>query len=363
MARHSRTRVRSWPRWVRRTRFARVTLAVLALTAVGIAAWQAGSSATSSGSSTPAPPIYLGVAASNVPTAAAASSSGGSASYSGFPDASTTGVPTGTTLTQVPAQATSGTGWRWDGNHTVVVTAPNTTITGLDINGSLTNTYPGVTIKNTRIRCTNENNWCLTLGGPNATVTDTDIGGGANGTTYMHGIGVLSGGTNLNNLIQRVNIHHTIHGARIDGGTTVTDSYIHDLPMGDPVYNNATGTYSTTDHTDGIMSTGGNGTLITHNRVECGNTSTMFVQWESDQPQISSFTIQNNLFVNISKNNQVSSQGVAFEDKGIANPAGITIKNNTFTPGWQVAAIEAPTGSNVTGNVFTNTSPASHYWV
>ena len=165
MARHSRTRVRSWPRWVRRTRFARVTLAVLALTAVGIAAWQAGSSATSSGSSTPAPPIYLGVAASNVPTAAAASSSGGSASYSGFPDASTTGVPTGTTLTQVPAQATSGTGWRWDGNHTVVVTAPNTTITGLDINGSLTNTYPGVTIKNTRIRCTNENNWCLTLGG------------------------------------------------------------------------------------------------------------------------------------------------------------------------------------------------------
>jgi hypothetical protein len=263
----------------------------------------------------------------------------------------------------VPSQATSGTGWHWDGQHTVYVDAANVTISGLDINGALSNQYAGVTIKNTRVRCTSEQDWCLKLGGPNATVTDTEIGGGANGTSYMHAIGLLSGGTNLNNIIQRVNVHHTVHGMRIDGGTTVVDSYIHDLPMGDPVLNNATGAYESGAHTDGIMSTGGNGNIIRHNRIECGNTSTMFVQWETDQPQISNFLIENNLFVNISKNTQVSSQGVAFENKGIANAPGITIRNNTFTKGWQVAAIEAPTGSNVTGNVFTDGTTASNYWV
>jgi hypothetical protein len=253
-------------------------------------------------------------------------------------------------LTTVPGQKSSGTGWHWDGTA-LVVDADNTSLVGLDISGAVQNSHNSLTVKNTRIRCENESSWCITLG-EGATVIDTEIGGGANGTTTVGAIGLLSGyyaHSITPNVIARVNIHHTIHGMRVDGDTTVTDSYIHDLPMGDAPYADA--------HTDGIMCTAGQNVTINHNRIETGNTATFFVQWETGNVSIGNYLIQNNLFVAITKNGQQSSYGIDIENKGIGGP--ITVRNNTFTYGWQVGAILNPPNSITSGNYYTDGKPAS----
>lgn len=269
---------------------------------------------------------------------------------SGWPDASTTGVPAGTTLVKVPTEQTSGTGWRWDGAR-VVVTADNAVLSGLDVNGPVYNPRSGVTIKNSWIRCTGERDWCVELG-TGSTLTDTEIGGGANGSTFQGSIGVLSGywaSGQARNLVQRVNIHHTVHGMRVDGDTTVVDSYLHDFPMGEAGWETA--------HTDGIMCTAGANVTIRHNRFETGNTAPFFVQWQTGNVRISGYLVEGNYFLGVAKNGQLSSYGVMFENKGIA--ATPTIRDNTFGGTFQAGHILAPRGSSVTSNATTSGSPAS----
>jgi len=265
-----------------------------------------------------------------------------------WPDASTTGVPAGVTLKRVPQDVTSGKGWRWrDG--VVTVTSPDVVLAGLDIDGSVQSEESNLTVRDTYVRCTKEQNWCLALG-EHSSVTDTEIGGGEDGKTNQRGIGLLSAGPG--NVITGVNIHHTIHGMRIDGGTIVQDSYIHDLPMGDPGFED--------DHTDGIMSTAGTGAVIRHNRIETGNTATLFVQWETGNEKIGSYLVEDNYFVNVTKNTQVSSEGVAIENKGIADPTQIVVRNNVFTTGWEVGPIEVPSGAITSGNTFVDSGKAAN---
>jgi hypothetical protein len=275
-----------------------------------------------------------------------------------FPSAANTGVPAGTHLIAVPGDRKSGPGWRWNG-VAVQVTGADTTLAGLDINGAVRNSYSGLVVRDTRIRCTNENDWCVSLGA-HSLVMDTEIGGGANGMTYGHAIGLWSGGSEAGNVIERVNIHHLIGDLRIDGGTTVADSYIHDLVMGDPVVDLATGAVSTDNHSGGLMTTRGSNTVIRHNRFEGGNTANLFVQRDvTDTTQrIGSYLIENNLFVNVHKNDSDSSFGIDIEDKGIVGP--IVARNNTFTRlGWTVGPVSLPPGSTATGNVYTDGTPIS----
>lgn len=305
------------------------------------------SSTTSAAPSTSSP---APTSSATTTTATASPSPTSTAPSSAIPDETNTGVPAGTTLTAVPGQRTSGTGWHWDGTR-VVIDSDNVTLNALDINGAVANTHNGLVIQNSRVRCTNENNWCVEMGA-GSTVTDTEIGGGANLTTYLPAIGILSGywkTAQAANLIQRVHVHHTIHGMRVDGDTTVTDSYIENFPMGEAPYTDA--------HTDGIMCTAGANVTIRHNHFSSGNNSPFFVQWQTGNALISNYVIENNVIDGIVRNNEMSSWGIAFENKGIGGP--VTIRNNTFTGTFQAGAIEAPTGSTVTGNVTSTGSAAS----
>ena len=267
-----------------------------------------------------------------------------------FPDASNTGVPAGTSLVSVPGQQRQGPGWKWDGAR-VVVTQDNAVISGLDVNGAVYNGKKGVIIKNSRIRCTKERDWCVTLGA-GAILTDSEIGGGVDGSTFQPSIGVLSGywaSGQAGNVVRRVNIHHTVHGMRVDGDTTVVDSYLHDFPMGQSGWETA--------HTDGIMCTAGASVTVRHNRLETGNTAPFFVQWQSGNVKISGYLIENNYIVGVKQNNQLSSYGVFFENKGIASSP--VIRNNTFAGVFEAGHILAPRGSSVTGNVTTDGESAS----
>jgi hypothetical protein len=70
----------------------------------------------------------------------------------GFPDATSTGVPTGTALRSVPGQVSSGPGWHFnpEGGY-VMVTAPDTVLSGLSISGTLEIDASDVTVQNVQI--------------------------------------------------------------------------------------------------------------------------------------------------------------------------------------------------------------------
>jgi len=70
----------------------------------------------------------------------------------GYPGPASTGVPAGTALTSVPAQATSGPGWTWNATtNTVVVTADGTVLSGLAITGTLQVNADHVTVTNVKV--------------------------------------------------------------------------------------------------------------------------------------------------------------------------------------------------------------------
>jgi hypothetical protein len=239
----------------------------------------------------------------------------------------------------VPGQLTSGPGWTWTGSA-LKLTGGNVTLNGLDINGPVQGSYANVTIQNSRIRCTGETQWCISLAN-NDKLTNVEIGGGANGTTFLAAIGVWSGGSGSNNVISGVNIHNTSDGLRIDGGTTLKNSYVHNLSMGD----------IPGAHSDGVQSTGGSNVIISGNRFETGNNCNVFLQWLSGNPAISNYTITGNTFAPGNRNGQQTSYGVCGYSPDVS---GVSITNNTFAYGFQVGPFTAPSGSQISGNEYTD---------
>jgi hypothetical protein len=69
-----------------------------------------------------------------------------------YPGPANTGVPAGTTLTQVPSQVTSGPGWSYNATiKTVVVAVKGTVLSGLSIAGTLQVNADNVTVKNVNV--------------------------------------------------------------------------------------------------------------------------------------------------------------------------------------------------------------------
>lgn len=254
-----------------------------------------------------------------------------------YPDANCTGWQhTGATLLKVPSQATSGTGWSWNG-YAVVATAPNATITNLDIDGAIDITnFSGVSVSRTYERCTTVNDWCVSMGS-NSSLTDVEIGGGANGVTAGQAIGIYTGGPG--NTVTRVHIHDTSDGMRTDGGTTVTDSYIHYL------------SYASfpADHSDGSQSTlssaNSNPIVFKHNRIQGGNNDGIFIQAST------AFDIENNYFMYDNRAGQTISFGIGGGGTDVHGP--VIIKNNVFETIFGPSAIQNdswPAGTIISGN-------------
>ena len=70
----------------------------------------------------------------------------------GYPDATNTGVPSGTTLKQVPSQVSSGPGWSYNAaGKNVTVTVKGTVLSGLYIPYNLVINASNVTVKNVQV--------------------------------------------------------------------------------------------------------------------------------------------------------------------------------------------------------------------
>ena len=125
----------------------------------------------------------------------------------GMPDATTTGVPAGTTLTAYTGPMT--------------ITTPGTVIEGKIINGTLRVTAADVTIKNCVVQ--NYGWWGIDAeGAANITVQNCDFTASSSMDTNA---AILGSGTFIGN-----DISNSENGIVLTGGASVVrDNYIHDL--------------------------------------------------------------------------------------------------------------------------------------
>lgn len=272
---------------------------------------------------------YLGPVSTGQPLSTAAN----------FP--ASTGVPAGTALHVVAANEV-GQGWHADANRNVIIDQAGITLDSLDIYGVIVDWNHAFTVKRSRIRGVGEGYWLLSLHG-GVTYSQCEIGGGADGVTQLPCIAWRgdNGASSVQNVIDRCNIHHCVHGGRLDGGTKVSNSWIHDIPISPKGAQLGA-------HTDGIMCTGYANKApiqILNNRISGGNTAVIFVQWETGNTLYGAtpFVVDGNylqaaLDPDAGTPGHVppwnSSWACSFESKGLDSSGSkfIQITNNTVDP-------------------------------
>lgn len=203
-----------------------------------------------------------------------------------------------------------------------VVTAFGTVIDGWDIQGRLDIKADNVVVRNTRIRCSNNDGCLHNYGGHNLRVSRVDIGHDSGYGDIAIMDGGVSGGTATNAIYSGVNIHNVDDGVRCDGDFTVTGSWIHSLAMG------------TAAHSDGcqVSDTDANpdpgNVVFTGNVVEGGNTSCFIVQGNP-----SNVLIEDNMLLGVSAAGEQTSYAI---NVGASVPqGGVLFVNNVMNRNWQ----------------------------
>jgi len=271
-----------------------------------------------------------------------------------WPDASNTGVPAGTVLRRVGVDVTSGPGWHWDGGW-VRVDTDGAVLDALDVPSQIYNPAGhSLTLTRSRVRAVGvgHNTASLALG-PGSIVSDCEFGDAAAGFSGGWGFGAAGSGPD-SIVVERCNIHHVLHGCHIDGGVTLRDSWIHDLPMGDPVPPDS----STDDHTDGVFISTGWDIRIEGCRFSSANNSGIFVQdYAHTAEGIGRLTINRNRFEAVTRNGQHSAWGVGVENKSIKG--AVVVTGNVVDRGpWTAGPVEVPAGAAVSGNVYPDGASA-----
>ncbi len=259
----------------------------------------------------------------------------------GYPDATNTGVPAGTTLKTVPGQVSSGPGWSYNSGGWVAVTGNGANLTGLNIPYGVVISANNVTLNNDQI----------TTGGPNtfgvslrhtagATIQNTTITGTNSGTNQVTaGIKDIFGdSTGL--VINHVNISNFESGIAIESGL-VENSYIHNPG------------YVAGDHTNGIISSGGSLPLtITHNTIFNGLTQTDDIGLFEDFATQANRTVTNNLLAG----GAYSIYGGATNTASFGPTSNIVITGNVFATNYH------PTGGNNGPVAYYNAAGSGNNW-
>ena len=161
----------------------------------------------------------------------------------GFPDATNTGVPSGTTLKTVPGQVSSGPGWSYNStDNEVDVTGDEAVLAGLSFHCGVDISASNVTIKDDRI--VTGGNFAISLRHTvGVTIEDSTVSG-QNATTGRVGSAIDDiYGDSTGMVIQYDNISAFKTGVQVSTGL-VSRNYIHDFG------------YVPGDHTNGIFVNG-----------------------------------------------------------------------------------------------------------
>lgn len=227
-------------------------------------------------------------------SAAAATSSSAAAASGGFPNASNTGVPAGTSLTKY--------------NGTYVVTQDNAVISNLEIHGNVVIQADNVTMKNVKVVASAYHAVQVATGATGFTLQDSEIDG--TGTTSN---GIYGQGTFLRNDISGVE-----NGITVDGNSKISGNYIHSLlNTGSP-------------HYDGIEVNSGSNIEITGNTVVVDHTQTSAIMLDNYFGGLSNITVDGNRLVG-------GGYTVYLDDSfsgGPVDDASIRITNNQVGGGY-----------------------------
>jgi hypothetical protein len=169
-------------------------------------------------------------------------------SQCGYPDATNTGVPSGTTLKTVPGQVSSGPGWSYvAADAEVIVTGSGTTISNLYIPYTLVINANNVTVKDVQV-VTGASFGISLTNTANVTIENSTISG-VNATTGRVGSGIDDVyGNSTGIVLTDNNISYFKTAIQISGGLA-DGNYIH-----------APG-YISGDHTNGFYVNGGTAAL------------------------------------------------------------------------------------------------------
>lgn len=236
----------------------------------------------------------------------------------GFPDADSTGVPAGQVLTP---------------STDLDVWEPGTVLDGLDVQGCLTVHVPDVTVRNSRITCSDATLRAVSLiDAPGFVMEDSEIV--SDGSAE---VAIGWGGYTL----RRVEVRGTQDGPRLGDGVTITDSYVHSL-VRDPAV-----------HTDAMQSTSGTNIVVRHNTLDPRQpgsddflNAAVMLGTETGVRRLENALFEDNFF-----NGGTFSVNVACS----ANVSGVVFRGNSFGHGNRYGAVTAPAGVTFSENRWFDT--------
>jgi hypothetical protein len=289
-------------------------------------------------------------AAAAVPPRAAAAQLNCAAvpSACGYPDATNTGVPAGTTLLTVPGQVSSGPGWYYDSRGWVEVDGNGANLTGLYIPMNLDVTASNVTIDDDQVVTSGASSFGISLRHTaNVTIENSDVSG-VNTTTgrVANAIDDIYGdSTGL--VVKDDNIADWRTAVQVSAGL-VTGNYIHSPG------------YITGDHVNGIYDTGSTQPLtISGNTIfnSISQTDDITLEATAAGEPVANKTITGNLLAG-------GGYSLYGGDSLGNTTTAITVTNNRFSTlyyplGGQFGPVAyyatTGTGNTWTGNTWDNT--------
>jgi hypothetical protein len=268
----------------------------------------------------------------------------------GYPGATNTGVPSGTTLKSVPSQVSSGTGWSYNAaDSQVTVTGNGAVLSGLYIPYTVEIDASNVTLKNDQI--VTGGAFAISLRHTTGVTIENSVISGTNATSGRVNVAiddVYGDSTGLNITGNNISAFRT--AMQVSAGL-VQGNYIHDPG------------YISGDHTNGIVTNGGTTAMtINDNTIfnSLGQTDAISLDAATAGATVSNKTISNNF---------LAGGGYSiYGGDGQSNPTSkIVITGNRFgqqyfAKGGQFGAVAyynpAGTGSTWTGNIWDTTAQA-----
>lgn len=264
----------------------------------------------------------------------------------GFPDATNTGVPVGTTLRTVPGQVSAGPGWYYDPRGWVEVDGNGAVLSNLSISCNLDVSASNVTIKDVQVEASGQSSFGISLRHTSdVTIKDSTIEGENTGSgRLMVGVkdiyGDSTGTSVLDSDVSRAGTGVQIYQGLIQG------NYIHDMG------------FIAGDHINGITVSGGITPLtIQHNTILIDNGQTDAISLFQDTGVEANKVIKDNL---------LAGGGYAIyggEKDGGEAASNIVIEDNRISTGYfanggfygAVADFAPGAGNMWSGNVWDST--------
>ncbi len=231
----------------------------------------------------------------------------------GFPDGTTTGVPSGMTLKAVPGQVSSGPGWHSAPDGSVKVTGNGAVLSGLSIHDNLDITASHVTIKNVQV--TTSGFFAISLRHTVGVIIENSSISGTNAAAGRVSVAIDDVyGDSTGMVIAANNIWYARTGVQVSTGL-VASNYLHSFG------------YIAGDHTNGVFDAGSTQPLmIYHNTIlnNYGQTDAVSLNATGAGQPVANKSVEGNLLAGGS----YAIYGGSSHNNPISN---IIIEDNTFS--------------------------------